>query len=79
LRPSPVKAFAASEWHLVEKQPDNNIEDLLGMGNADVLGIAKRAAGDFLRHFEGMSKLAAIADKASPAHQLATHSLFPEV
>jgi hypothetical protein len=32
------------------------------MGDADVLGIAKRAAGDFLGHFRRMSKLAAIAE-----------------
>jgi hypothetical protein len=55
-------AFAASEWHLIEKQPDEEIEDLPGMGDADVLGIAERAAGDFLRHSTGLSKLAAIAE-----------------
>ena len=54
-------AFAASEWHLIEKQPDEEIEDLLRMGDADVLGIAERAAGDFLGHSRGLSKLAAIA------------------
>jgi hypothetical protein len=32
------------------------------MGDADVLGIAKRAAGDFLGHSRGLSKLAAIAE-----------------
>jgi hypothetical protein len=31
------------------------------MGDADVLGIAERAAGDFLGHSRGLSKLAAIA------------------
>jgi hypothetical protein len=30
------------------------------MGDADVLGIAERAAGDFLGHSKGSSKLAAI-------------------
>jgi hypothetical protein len=50
---TPVKAqaaFAAPEWHLIQKHPDKKIEDLLGMGDGDILGIAQRATGDFLRH-----------------------------
>jgi hypothetical protein len=52
----PVKAyaaFAASEWHSIEKPPGKEIEDLLGMGDADVLGVANRATGDFLGHSRG--------------------------
>jgi hypothetical protein len=42
------------------------------MGDADVLGIAERAAGDFLGHSKGSSKLAAIAE----AKVSSTRTLF---
>jgi hypothetical protein len=38
------------------------------MGDADVLGIAERASGDFLEHSRGLSKLAAIAAAKNLRH-----------
>jgi hypothetical protein len=38
------------------------------MGDADVLGIAERAAGDLLGHSRGFSKLAAIAAAKNLRH-----------
>jgi hypothetical protein len=49
-------AQAAPERHLVEKPPEDIIQDLLGTGDADVLGIATRAP----EHSGKMCKIATI-------------------
>jgi hypothetical protein len=59
LRFRAVKAkttLAAPEWHSIQKPLEEVILDLFGIGDADVLGIAKRAPG----HARRRSKIAAI-------------------
>jgi len=57
-----MAALAAAEWHLVEKQPDKNIQYLFGIGGSDLLGFAP---GAFL-HFTGSCKNPAIVEHRRP-------------